>query len=276
MGRRAVEALRSRTAYELALIEVDAVRAQALRNDGFQPQEPAQALPQADLVMLAVPDALIGQIAATVLPQLRSGAVLIMLDAAAAYVGAVPVREDVTLMLAHPCHPGLFVEQATAEARRDYFGGIGVQDVVAALMSGDRGRFEQGIALCRDVFAPVGSVHEVTVEQMALLEPAMSEVMVAAAACAMKEALEAVIAEGVPRAAAEAFCAGHVQIALAIAFGAEKAPFSDAAKKAVKWGQDRIFRPDWKDVLTPAGTREAIAVMLPEVAFQVNPHGRKV
>lgn len=51
---------------------------------------------------------------------------------------------------------------------------------------------------------------------------------------------------GVLREAAEAFMAGHAQIALAIAFGAGKAPFSDAAKLAIEWGTKQYIHPEWR------------------------------
>jgi hypothetical protein len=55
--------------------------------------------------------------------------------------------------------------------------------------------------------------------------------LVATAARLMRLALDEAIARGVPREAAQAFIAGHAQIATAICFGAESAPFSDAAQK---------------------------------------------
>ena len=90
----------------------------------------------------------------------------------------------------------------------------------------------------------------------------MSEIVVGAAACLMKASLDTVLEKGVPTAAARAFMAGHAQIALAIAFGAEKAPFSDAAKIAVDWGTKEIIRSDWKKVFEPNVLRDAIRVML--------------
>jgi hypothetical protein len=59
-----------------------------------------------------------------------------------------------------------------------------------------------------------------------------------------------------------AFVAGHARIAMAIAFGAEKSPFSDAAKIAIEWGMKKVVRPDWKKVFEPQTLREAIEVML--------------
>jgi hypothetical protein len=90
----------------------------------------------------------------------------------------------------------------------------------------------------------------------------MSEMIVATAARLMRDSLDAAIEKGVPREAAEAFMAGHAQIAIAICFGAEKAPFSDAAQMAIQWGMQEIVRPDWKKAFDPEVLRAAIRYML--------------
>ncbi len=261
MGTRAVEKLVP-AAPRLLLCEADPVKADALRSRGFAVTPVEQAAVEADFVLMAVPDALIGTIARGLVPLLKPGAVLIMLDAAAAYLGEVPSRAEVTAMIVHPCHPPFFTEQATPEARRDYFGGIAWQDLVVSLLEGDEERFQQGVSLCRRVFAPVREVHRVTPEQFAMLEPAMSEIVVAAAAAWMKEALEEAVRRGVPRPAAEAFMAGHAQIALAIVFGAEKSPFSDAAQRAIAWGTRNYIAPNWREIFEPENLRTAIRQIL--------------
>lgn len=185
-----------------------------------------------------------------------------MLDAAAAYIDDLPPSRDLNFMLTHPCHPAIFFEQSTPEARRDYFGGIGVQDILVSLVHGSESAFEAGIDLCKAMFAPVGIAHRVSLEQAAILEPAMSEIVVAMAACLMKASMDVAVGKGVPAAAAQAFMAGHIRIALAIAFGVEKSPFSDAAKIAIDWGTKQIVRPDWQRVFEPEVLRDAIRVML--------------
>jgi len=55
---------------------------------------------------------------------------------------------------------------------------------------------------------------------------------------------------------------GHINIALAIAFGAVDADFSDAAKVAVNIGKDWVFKSDWKKVFKPEMVRRAIYFML--------------
>jgi len=102
------------------------------------------------------------------------------------------------MMIAYPCHPPFFTEQATAAARRDYFGGTAVQDILVSLIQGSEPVFAEGTELCRAIFDPVDKAHSVTPEQFALLEPAMSELIVATAACWMKAAQDAAIEHGVP------------------------------------------------------------------------------
>jgi len=262
MGHRAVEKLAGNPAYRVLACEKDPERVRELEEKGFKVAPLEAALAEADFVLMAVPDALIGRIARELVPQMKRGATLIMLDAAAAYVGELPARAGVTYMITHPCHPPMFTEQATPEARRDYFGGVAVQDIIVSLAQGSEANFTRGVELCKAIFAPVRQAYRVTPEQFALLEPAMAEIVVASAATLMKQALDAAIEAGVPREAAEAFLAGHAQIALAIVFGAEKSPFSDAAQIAIRWGSARIFARDWKNVFQPAELREAIQAMI--------------
>jgi len=262
MGARAAEKLGRHSQYRVLLCESNPERARSVEERGFKVTPPESALAQADFVVMAVPDALIGRIAHELVPDIQKDGTLIMLDAAAAYVGELPRRDDLTMMITHPCHPPFFADQATPEARRDYFGGIAVQDILVSLVHGSESNFAEGTELCKAIFAPVKKAHRVTPEQFAVLEPAMSEIVVASAACLMKASLDEAIKRGVPREAAEAFMAGHAQIAMAIAFRAEKSPFSDAAQLAIKWGTQEIIKPDWRKIFEPETLKAAIQVML--------------
>ncbi|MBM3748627.1 MAG: semialdehyde dehydrogenase [Acidobacteria bacterium] len=262
MGFRAAEKIGLDSRYRVLMCESHPERARALSDKGFQVTPLAQALQEADFVFLAVPDALIGQIAREAEPLMKPAAMMIMLDAAAAYVGELPESGRVHMMITHPCHPPFFTEQATPEARRDYFGGIAPQDILVSLIQGTEENFAAGTEICRAVFAPVRKAHRVTPEQFAFLEPAMSELVAATAAQWMKDSLDAAIEAGVPGEAAEAFMAGHAQIAVAICFGAEQSPFSDAAKRAIEWGTRELIRPDWRKVYHPEVLKAAIREML--------------
>jgi D-apionate oxidoisomerase len=262
MGARAAGKIGLGAGYRVLMCESDGARAHALAGQGFEVTPLAKALAEADFAVLAVPDALIGQIAHDCAPLMKQGSTLIVLDAAAAYVGEMPSRKGITMMITHPCHPPFFTEQATPEARADYFGGTAVQDILVCMIEGSEESFTAGAELCKAIFAPVKKAHRVTAEQFALLEPAMSEIVVATAACWMKASLDEAIKHGVPREAAEAFMAGHAQIAMAIAFGAEKSPFSDAALLAVEWGTSELINPEWRKAFERHTLTKAIHFML--------------
>lgn len=189
-----------------------------------------------------------------------------------AYAGELALRDDCTFVATHPCHPALFYEQENDEARRDFFGGIAVkQDIVIALVQGKEELFEKVQKVCSDMFAPVVKCHRITVEQMALLEPAAAEVIIAAAATLMKEAYDEVVKRGVPEEAAKSFLLGHTQIPLAIAFKVIPSPFSDGAKIAINIGHERVFKENWKDVFEPEVVKDTVSRMLhPEKTSNIN------
>ncbi|ANE48538.1 hypothetical protein SY83_22155 [Paenibacillus swuensis] len=261
MGCRLTDNLK-RSDYVLLVCETSVEGKDRLTERGLTPTDNEEAVAEADFVILAVPDAKIGSVSEQVVPRMKPGGTLILLDPAAAYANQVKLREDCTFVVTHPCHPALFDEQDTPEARQDMFGGIAAkQDIVIALHEGSREPFDEAKDICIRMFAPVVECHEITVEHMALLEPAAAEVVTAAAACIMKEAMDEVIRMGVPAAAARSFMLGHIQIPLAIAFN-QVNPFSDAAQIAIDYGYEKIFKPDWKQVFTKASLDEVLKRML--------------
>ena len=64
----------------------------------------------------------------------------------------------------------------------DRYGRPLVLDQAGRHLGGESEAFDTAEALCRTMFAPVADAHRVTVDQMAILEPAMAEVCAAAAA----------------------------------------------------------------------------------------------
>src|SRR5262245_51254312 len=64
-----------------------------------------QAAAEADVVVLAVPDAALGAVSDQVVPLMKEGAVLLTLDPAAAYAGLLCRRPGIAGAVAHPCHP---------------------------------------------------------------------------------------------------------------------------------------------------------------------------
>jgi len=233
-----------------------------IREKGFAVTEMEKAVPKSEFIIMAVPDAALGTISREVVPMMKKGATFILLDPAAAYAGEVTLRDDCTFVVTHPCHPAIFSEQDTPEARADMFGGVAAkQDIVVALLRGEEELFEEAIKICTRMFAPVIKAHRVTVEQMAMLEPAMAEVVGAACVMKLKEALDEAVRRGVPEEAARAFMLGHIQIELAIVFKSSN-PFSDAAVRAMKYGNERLFKENWREVFEERSIREVLQKML--------------
>lgn len=209
----------------------------------------AEAVAEADVVILAVPDVALGPVSAELVPRLQPGAIVLTLDPAAAYANLLYRRADVEYAVAHPCHPSVFLQRKTEAELADTFGGIAApQDVVAALESGDAGK--QGVAeeVIRQMYAPVLDVHWVTVKQLAFLEPTLVEVVACMVGDLLNEALqETVHTVGVPEPAARAMLMGHVQVALANGLRGDN-PFSDACLIAMDYGRDKIIKDDWKSI----------------------------
>jgi hypothetical protein len=258
MGTRISENLRD-GACRLLCVEVSPPGVERLRARGLDVTTRERALAEADTVILAVPDHLIHAISGDLVPQLRPGATVLVLDPAAPCAGRLVTRPDVSFVAAHPCHPPIFGNEDDPAARRDYFGGVAAkQDVVVALVAGAEAALTTAEPLVRAMYRPVDRVHRVTIEQMALLEPALSETTIATCLAIMKEAIDEVVARGVPRAAAEAFALGHINVIGALTFGAVEGRMSDAAYRAVERARPLLFRSDWKRVFDDDSNAEAL------------------
>lgn len=248
MGLRLASNL-SKTSYEVRHVEVSEQGRAALSALGVQCVAVDTALSDADVVLLAVPDRLIGKILHDITDKIASGAVVIMLDAAAPHAGALPKRGDISYFVSHPCHPPIFNDETDAAAKADYFGGVHAkQHIVCALMQGPEAHYEIGEAVARAIYAPVMSAHRCTVEAIAILEPALSETIGATFALSLRQATDMAVSKGVPAEAAKDFILGHLNIELAIAFGVfPEGKFSDGALKAIEEARPQIFRDGWLD-----------------------------
>jgi hypothetical protein len=109
------------------------------------------------------------------------------------------------------------------------------------------------------MWKPVLRSHRVTVEQMAMLEPVLSETIACTCAVVMREAMDESIRRGVPAEAARDFLMGHINIALAVAFDEIEWDFSAGAKMAIEEAKKDIFQPDWKKVFEPESLRQSVA-----------------
>lgn len=205
-----------------------------------------EALEGADVVILAVPDTIIGKLAASLSPKLKPGVMVITLDAAAPFAGHLPDRKDLVYFVTHPCHPSIFNNHPSEDARLDRFGGLaGPQSIVNSLMQGPAQSYAVGEAIAKVIYAPVLNSYEMTVEQMALLEPGLSETVCATLLKTMRDAMDEVVRRGVPKAAAREFLLGHMNILAAVIFEEIPGAFSDACNKAIEFGQPRLLKDDW-------------------------------
>ncbi len=246
--------------YAVAHVEVsEAGRSRLREATGAVCVAPDAALEGAGAVILAVPDTHLGMVAAGFVDRLAPGTIVIALDAAAPFAGHLPVREDISYFVTHPCHPPIFNDETTPEGRRDYFGGVAAkQSIVSALMQGPEEHYAVGEAIARVIWAPILRSHRVTVDQMALLEPGLSETMCATLLAAMKQGLDEVVRRGVDPVCARDFLIGHMTILAAVTFGEVEGVFSDACNKAIVNGTPRILREDWLGVFDRDEIAESI------------------
>jgi hypothetical protein len=248
IGYRLAQNLKD-SAYRMLYLEVSQEGVEALDQLGVKPTPQVQALKEADVAILAVPDHLIGKIASEIVPQMKSGAMVMCLDAAAPYAGELPQREDFSYFVVHPCHPPFAGDESDPEARKDFFGGKAKQHIVCALMQGQESDYVTGVEIARIMFAPVMKAHRVSVEQMALLEPALSEIVSATCITIVHEAMEEIIQMGVPAEAARDFIMGHMRAGIGHIFGFIDAEMSDGCQLAIQRAKRTVFQPDWKTVL---------------------------
>jgi len=259
MGYRLASNLRG-SRFEVRHVEVGAGGQARLKDSfGIDCVAPDVALAGADVVILAVPDTLIGKVAASINDKLKAGTMVVALDAAAPFAGHLPVRPDMTYFVTHPCHPPIFNDETDMAAKKDHFGGVAAkQHIVSALMQGPESAYELGEEIAKVIWAPVMRSHRVTVEQMALLEPGLSETVCATLLDVMREAMDEVVARGVPREAARDFLLGHMNVLGAVIFGEVEGVFSDACNKAITFGKPALIRDDWKRVFEPQEIADSI------------------
>ena len=259
MGTRITDNL-LKTDFEVAHVEVSSQGQARLAERRLTSVEAPEALKSADVVILAVPDNRIKQVAAGLEGDLRPGTMVVVLDAAAPFAGDLPKRDDLVYFVTHPCHPPVYNDEADLEARRDFFGGIRAkQHIVCALMQGPESKYELGERVARAIYAPVMRSHRVTVDQMAILEPVLSETIGATCVTVIREGMDEAIRRGVPAEAARDFILGHLNVEIAIVFDElENGTFSDGAKKAIEKAKTDLFRPDWKKVFEPAAVAQSI------------------
>jgi D-apionate oxidoisomerase len=249
MGQRLSQNLVN-SRFEIRHVEVSEEGQKRVRERfGADCWKPDDAVKGVEIVVLAVPDTAIGKVATGVVDRLAKGTIVIILDAAAPYAGHLPKRADITYFVTHPCHPPIYNDETDMKAKLDFFGGIAAkQHIVSALMQGPETDFARGEEVAKVIWAPVMRSHRVSVEQMAILEPGLSETLCASLLDVMREALDEVVARGVPREAARDFLLGHMNVLGSVIFKETDGVFSDACNKAIQFGKPMLMRDDWKRI----------------------------
>jgi len=259
MGCRLTDNFLKRADYTVHYLEVAPRGIENLRARGVTVSEPDAAVSTADVVILAVPDVAIGAISRDLVPRMKPGALLMTLDPAAPLDGQIASRPDVGCVIAHPCHPSVFNWEPTEQGFRDFYGGISAkQGIVCALMSGSEADYTLGARVAEDMYAPVSRVHRITLEQMAILEPAMVETLAQTCMEVVKEGYDNIVAKGVPADAARDFVLGHLRIQIAVLFKEVNGTFSDAAYKISKRAKPVLFREGWQKIFEMDDIREQV------------------
>jgi hypothetical protein len=259
MGCRLIDNFLKYPQYDVHCLEVGQLGIENLRQRGVGVVQPADAIPAADVVILAVPDVAIGRISEDLIPQMKSGALVMTLDPAAPLDGVIAHRDDLGYVIAHPCHPSVFNWEPTEEAFRDFYGGISAkQSIVVALMHGTEEHYALGEKVAQEMYAPIQDTHRITLEQMAILEPAMVETLAQTCMEVVKEGYDRIVALGVPEAAARDFVLGHLRIQIAVLFREVNGTFSDAAYKISKRAKPLLFQEGWQRIFDMDDIREQV------------------
>ena len=256
MGLRITDNLR-KTDFDVRYVEVSDRGKAGLAERGITAVMAEEALSESNAVILALPDNRIGRVTSDLNPHFRPGTMLVALDIAAPLAGDLPKRDDLVYFVTHPCHPSVFGGETEKHAQDDFFGGISArQNIVCSLVQGPEENYAIGEKIGRAIYAPVVDSHRCTAEQMAILEPVLSETVLGTCLTIIGEAMDEAVKLGVPEAAARDFLLGHLKVELGIVFKLfPGATFSDGALKAIDEAKRSIFQPDWKKVFD----REAVA-----------------
>jgi hypothetical protein len=252
MGCRIADNLR-KTDWDVRYVEVSSGGRTALAERGLAVTSADDALAESDVAILALPDNRIRQITSSLESAFRPGTMLIALDIAAPLAGDLPARADLTHFVTHPCHPSVFGGETDPVAQQDFFGGTAAkQNIVCSLVQGPEEQYATGEQIARTMYAPVDKAHRCTAEQMAILEPVLSETVLGTCLTIVGEAIAEAVRRGVPEAAARDFVLGHLKVELGIVFRLfPGATFSDGALKAIEDAKRVLFQPDWKRVFEP-------------------------
>ncbi len=245
--------------YKLDYLEISEEGIQKLKDKNIDVSDQKKCVYEADVVILSVPDVSIGSISEEIIPLMKPGALLMTLDPAGPLHGIIYHRDDLGYVIAHPCHPGVFNWEKTEEAFRDFYGGISAkQSIVVALMCGQEEHYKLGEKVAQDIYGPIKNTYRITLEQMAMLEPALVETLAQTAMERVKEGFDCIVELGVPKEAARDFILGHLRIQIAVLFNETNGKFSDAAYKISKRANPILFKENWKKIFEMSDIREQV------------------
>ena len=258
MGCRLTDNFLKHSQYDVKFLEISEQGIKNLAERGVKPST-EEEIATSDVVILGLPDVIIGKISEQVIPAMKKGALVMTLDPAAPLAGVIAHRDDLNYVIAHPCHPSIFNWEPTEKECRDFYGGISAkQSIVVALMSGTEESYHLGEKIARDMYGPIDKTHRITLEQMAILEPAMVETLAQTCMEVVKEGFDRIVELGVPKAAARDFVLGHLRIQIAVLFGEVNGTFSDAAYKISKRAKPILFKENWKQIFEMDDIREQV------------------
>ena len=245
--------------YDVRAVEIGEAGRARLTEAGIPARTVEDGVAGAAVVILALPDNIIGTVAAELSPRLASGTMVLILDAAAPFADVLPKnRPDLTFFVGHPCHPPLYGDETEWAARRDYHGGIAKQSIVCALMQGPDEHYALGEDICKAMWSPIIRSYRVTVEQLAILEPGLSEMIAMPFVDTMVEAVdECETKYGIPREAALDFLIGHLNVEIAMWFGYSPKVPSDAALRLMRFAKRVVVKDTWREALSPKTVKEA-------------------
>ena len=259
MGCRLTDNFLKNPQYHVDYLEVAEQGVKNLATRGVTVANQSKVIPDADVVILALPDVALAKLSAEIVPLMKSGALVLTLDPAAPLDGVIHHRDDLGYVIAHPCHPSIFNWEPNENDFRDFYGGISAkQSIVVALMFGTEDHYALGEMVSQNMYAPIDKTHRITLEQMAILEPAMVETLAQTCMEVVKEGFDKIIEKGVPEAAARDFVLGHLRIQIAVLFKEVNGTFSDAAYKISKRAKPILFKEGWQKIFEMDDIREQV------------------
>jgi len=130
---------------------------------------------------------------------------------------------------------------------------------VFAVTWGDDGEVARQVEeVAAAMFAPGACSYRVTVEQMTMLEPALSKTLTNGCISLIKEGLERVVAKGVPAEAANDFLMGGLQIGIATLVEKLDWKLSAGAQTALRKAYKALFRDYWSRIFEPEFIMESV------------------